>query len=108
MGGLVIAGVPAAIVIVMLVEVLKRAGLDRRFAPLAAILLGILTTVAVHLAIQWPALRIWWEVIGSGLLLGLTSSGLYSGGKAMIVKRGGSGYRELPDGEVIETARIKS
>ena len=108
MGGFVIAGVPAAIVIVTLVEVLKRAGLERRFAPLAAIVLGVMTTLAVQLAMHWPWLRAWWEAIGSGVLLGLSASGLYSGSKAMIVRRGGGGrYRETAGGDVVEaTARM--
>ncbi len=104
MGDLIVAGIPASVVIVTLVEALKKAGLARKYAPLAAIACGIALMLAVQAARVAPGLRVWWEAIGSGLLLGLTACGMYSGAKSMIVRQGGGGgkYLELPSGDVVE------
>jgi hypothetical protein len=107
-GELIIAGVPASIVIVSLVQIAKGCGMPRRYAPLLAIVLGIAVTVAIQVAVALPWLRVWWEALGAGLMLGLSACGLYSGGKSMIVsKASGARYREAPDGSVVEgTARM--
>lgn len=55
-----------------LIEVVKRLGMDSKYAPVlsivAAILLMLLTTVA------------WQAAIAQGIIVGLAASGLYSGG----------------------------
>jgi hypothetical protein len=100
-GDVLVAGVPASIVIVLLVEVCKRCGVHRKFAPVLSIGFGIGLMVVTQVVRAVPALRAWYEAAGAGLMLGLSACGLYSGGKAMIVKRVGR-YRELGPGDVID------
>jgi hypothetical protein len=66
------ASVPA---ILGLVEALKTAGLPARWAPLAAVALGILASAATFLELQWPLLH----ALLAGAGIGLAASGLYSG-----------------------------
>jgi len=83
MGELIVFGVPGAAIIVALVELAKRYGLNTRWAVLLAVGLGIALAVVVHLAQVQPQVAVWAQVVLGGLLLGLSASGLYSGGKAM-------------------------
>ena len=78
-----IFGVPAVALIVVLVELAKRYGLDSRYAPLASIAFGVLFAVLGRLAEIHPGVAEWYEVVVIGLLAGLTASGLYSGQKAL-------------------------
>jgi len=82
MDSLVLYGVPAAGLIVALVEVIKRStGLPSRWAPLLAVGLGIALGVLARL--DDPTHGTWLQTILLGLLAGLGASGLYSGGKAL-------------------------
>lgn len=82
MSELVIYGVPAAVVILGLVEVAKTSlGLPTRWAAPLAIVLGLL--LGALLKLDQPAVGSWLEVELLGLLAGLSASGLYSGGKAV-------------------------
>jgi len=62
-----------------LVEVLKRAiGISKRFIPLLAVIVGVgLSLLGLGLA---------WSNVLFGLVIGLTSCGLYSGAKASLGK----------------------
>jgi hypothetical protein len=104
MGDIIIAGVPASLVIVSLVQVAKTLGMPRRFAPLLSIALGVVLVLCVQVARQWPFLRAWWEALGAGIMLGLAACGFYSGGKAMITSHAsGKRLKETDAGDVIET-----
>lgn len=79
---MVLYGVPAAGLIVALVELVKRStGLETRWAPLLAVVLGVVLAVAARL--DDPSRGTWLEMMLLGLLAGLGASGLYSGGKAL-------------------------
>lgn len=66
--------VAAAIPVILgLVEVVKQLGLPSKFATLAAILFGI--------AISWVLGNVWPAFLTQGILMGLASSGLFSGVK---------------------------
>lgn len=80
---LVLFGVPAAVLIIVLVDLAKGYGLDSRWAPLAAIGLGILFAALGQLATQYPGFALWYEIVIVGLVTGLTAAGLYSGQKAV-------------------------
>ncbi|HLS61698.1 MAG TPA: hypothetical protein VK044_11250 [Virgibacillus sp.] len=71
-------------VIVGLVEVLKKAGLPKRFLPLASLFFGIATSVFYI----YPT-----DLKGGiivGIMIGLSASGLYSSTKNTIEKQGRS------------------
>lgn len=71
-------GVAIVGIIIGLVEVLKKAGLPKRFLPLASLILGIITGVVYVNPEDIKA------GIMIGTMLGLTSCGLYSGTKNTI------------------------
>ncbi len=79
---LVLYGIPAAGLIVALVEMVKRTvHLDTRWAPLLAVSFGVLLAVLAKL--DNPSAGTWLQVVLLGLLAGLSASGLYSGGRAL-------------------------
>lgn len=83
-GTLLVSAVPAAMVIMILTQVVKRLGVAAKFAPLTAIILGILYTMLAYIVRLYPGLTGAWQALGAGLTLGLTASGLYSGSKALV------------------------
>jgi hypothetical protein len=102
MGDVLIAGIPASLVIVSLVQAAKTLGMQRKFSPLLSIALGIALMMSVQVVQVLPWLRAWWEAMGAGVMLGLSACGLYSGGKAMIMSHAsGRRYRETEVGDVV-------
>lgn len=80
-----LVGIPIAAVIVALVELAKRQGLEAKYAPVLAVIIGLLTGALVQLS-KDPAVASWVDSLLNGLLAGLAASGLYSGGKAVAGK----------------------
>jgi len=79
---LILYGVPAAGLIVALVEVVKHTvHLDTRWAPLLALGLGVV--LAVLLRLEDPTVGTWLQTVLMGLMAGLSAAGFYSGGKAV-------------------------
>lgn len=76
-------GVSAVALVVALVQLLKALGLDGRWAPLAAIGLGLLFSGGNALAQLLPWFAQAWQVAIMGLVVGLAASGIYSGSKAL-------------------------
>jgi len=74
---LAVAGVPAMVLVPLVVEAAKRAGLPSRYAPLATLVAaGLVAALAEALPVMpglWPLAR--WAV--ATLLLGLGASGAY-------------------------------
>lgn len=70
---MIMAEVP---VVIGLVQVAKGVGLSGRFAPLLSIALGIGGLLVVGLA--------WQVAVAQGIIVGLVSSGLFSGGRALL------------------------
>lgn len=64
-------------ILIALIEVLKIAGLPSRYAPLFSLVLGVTGAAAVTMSVS-PT------TIVSGLVVGLSASGLYAGTKATI------------------------
>lgn len=75
-------GVAIVGLIVGLVEVLKKAGLPRRFLPLSSLIFGVAAGIFY---IQPSDLK---AGIIIGLMIGLSASGLYSGTKNTFEKNG--------------------
>lgn len=68
-------GIAIIPIVTMLVDVLKRAGLPAKFAPLVSIILGVI------FAIVFLSDGDMKSSIIKGLIIGTSASGLYSGGK---------------------------
>lgn len=69
-------------IIVGLVELLKGIGLPKKWCPVASVILGIAGGI-VYLCPNDLKMG-----IISGLVIGLSASGLYSSGKHMVIKNG--------------------
>ena len=65
--------------ITAIVSALKMAGLPAKYAPIASMLVGI-TIIAMVTDF------IWTDEIILGVIMGLSASGLYSGGKTLLTK----------------------
>ena len=76
-------GIPAAAIIVVLLQVCKHYGLASRWAVLVAIGLGVAFSVAVYLASISVEFAVWFKVAMAGLMTGLAAAGFYSGQKAV-------------------------
>lgn len=74
---LLVAGVPAVVLVPLVIELAKRLGLPSRYAPLASLLAASLVAAAAELAPTVPALLplLRWGV--ATLLLSLSASGAY-------------------------------
>src|SRR5690606_21049448 len=70
-------GLPAALIVLALVELVKRMGLESRWAGLLAVALGALGGAAAHLYADSPLA----QAIVQGVAVGLAAAGLYSTGK---------------------------
>jgi hypothetical protein len=83
---LLISAVPASTIIMVLVQVAKKIGMRSEWSPVLAILLGVSYTGAAYVVRIVPGTRGVYEALGTGITLGLTASGLYSGSKAMFTR----------------------
>ena len=74
-------GQASALVVVVLAvtEAIKRAGVSTRYVPLVAIVLGIVGSLYLD--------GISWLSTASGVVTGLTSSGLFSGFKKVVLNK---------------------
>ena len=73
-----IADMSAVVIIVGLIEVIKTVcGLDSKLAPVVAIALGL----AASLGLAYYSDTIAYEAVVTGLAIGLSAVGLYSGAK---------------------------
>ncbi len=70
-------------VILGIVEMLKRLGMNSKWAPLASVGIGVLLMLAGTTAEAYPGFAPWIIAIIVGLVLGLAASGLYSGQKKL-------------------------
>ena len=76
-------GIPAAVIIVVLVQVFKQYGLQSKWAVLVAMALGIGLSVCIYLASISVQFAVWFKVVMAGLMTGLAAAGLYGGQKAL-------------------------
>ena len=81
--GLTLLGVPAVVLVPVLVQGLKALGLPARWAGVAALLAGLAVAGTVEAVSAWPGVTPLVRFIVAGLLLGLASSGSYSQFKSM-------------------------
>ena len=86
MGDLIVFGVPAAAIIVALVEFAKKLGLDVKWATSLAVVLGVSLSIVANVGSLPVDAAGWSQIAIVGILVGLSASGLYSGGKALTAK----------------------
>jgi len=80
----VVAGVPAAVVVVALVEAVKAVGkIEGNRAIVVAVIVGVIVAMAAQAATIWPGFAVWWQTAVAGILLGLAACGLYDAGQAV-------------------------
>lgn len=70
-----------AAVVVGLVEAVKKVGVQDRIIPIVALIIGVAVSM---LGAELIGLKSWQEIVITGLVLGLSSMGLYSGAKSII------------------------
>ena len=79
-----VAGIPAGVVVVALVEAVKRLfKLDGDVAIAIALIVGVVVAIGAHMAAVSPAFGEWWQTVVAGLLLGLSACGLFDLGQAL-------------------------
>ena len=79
-------GIGGAVLTGVLLEALKRIWLDAagepvirdRWAVLAALGVGTVLSVAAYVGAQVPGVGTWLDVVGAGVMAGLSACGLYS------------------------------
>jgi|GEM_PF-1260103 len=82
-----VAGIPVGMVIVALVEAIKRLFKvegDRAIA--VAIVVGVVVAAGARAAQIWPEFGQGWETAIVGILLGLAACGLFDAGQALKAK----------------------
>ena len=86
----VIAGMPVAIVMVALVEFIKRVfKVEGDKAIIVAVALGIALSLLNQFAVLWPVFGQWYETVMAGLLIGFAACGLFDATNALLAKAGG-------------------
>ena len=78
-----VLGIPAAVIIVVLVQVFKQYGLQPKWKVLLAMGLGVGLSVCIYLASISVEFAIWFKVVMAGLMTGLAAIGFYSGQKTL-------------------------
>lgn len=85
---IVVAGIPAGVVVVALVEAIKRLfKFDGDVAIAVAVVVGIVVAAGAHLASISPGFGEWWQIVIAGVLLGLSACGLFDAGQALKAKK---------------------
>jgi hypothetical protein len=70
-----VGGASAIAIILGLVQVARRLGIKEKYCPLLSTVLGLLISFGYH----FSNYKTWYEALIIGLVLGLSSVGLYSG-----------------------------
>lgn len=85
-GSTTLLGVPLGFIVLGLVQVAKISGLPSQWAPLLAVMLGLVGGVALGFASGASDGMVWATDVSTGLLAGLGAAGIYSGTKATLKK----------------------
>lgn len=81
---IIVAGVPAGLVVVAVVEAIKRvAKIEGDGAIIVVVIVGVLVALAAQAATVWPGFGVWWQTAVAGILLGLAACGLFDAGQAV-------------------------
>lgn len=78
LNGIMLLGIPAVVLVPVIVQGIKSLGLPSRWAGIAALVVGLFVAGLAEAVTQWPTLTPLVRFIIAGVLLGLASSGAYS------------------------------
>jgi len=78
---ILIFGGPMVALTIGITEAIKRLGIPSKWSPIVAIVIGII------MALISSEFRVSSEVILGGMVMGLSSSGLWSGTKSVLLKK---------------------
>ena len=78
LNGLTLLGIPAIVLVPIIVEALKTLGLPNRWAGAAAIAVGLTIAALIEAIAAWPTITPIVRMLIAGILLGLASAGSYS------------------------------
>lgn len=82
-----VSGIPLVLVVLGLVEFMKKVGLAGVWLTVASLLVGVVCGVLYQMSIQMPtAFPGWFGAVIYGLALGLVAAGLYDLGKRYVEK----------------------
>lgn len=88
MDDLIVVGYPVGVVIVALVEAIKRlTGIQGKAATGISVAVGVVLVTAARAAAIWPGFGSWWEVVLTGVLLGLAACGMFDAGRLIRPER---------------------
>lgn len=76
--GMMILGVPAVILVPLIVEGLKKMGLPTKYAIFAALLAGLVIAILAESLTIWPVVTPIVRVLVATVLLGFGAAGVYS------------------------------
>ncbi len=78
LNGLTLLGIPAILLVPLIVQAMKMLGLPGRWAGVASIATGLLVAALIEAVAAWPGVTPIVRVLVTGILLGLAASGSYS------------------------------
>jgi hypothetical protein len=84
LNGITLLGIPAIILVPVLVQGMKMLGLPPKWAGLAAIAVGLAVAGLAEAITAWPQVTPFVRFLVAGVLLGLASAGAYSQYKAVL------------------------
>lgn len=82
----VVFGVAASILVKAIVNLAKELGLGGKWPLVLAIVVGIVLAAGMQLSEMYPAFALWFRVVVTGSIAGLTASELYQAEKARDAK----------------------
>ena len=80
-------GIAASVLVKAIVNMVKELGLGGKWPLVLAIGVGIALAAGMQLASTYPAFAIWFKVVMTGLVSGLTAAEIYQAQKAAQVKQ---------------------
>jgi hypothetical protein len=78
LNGITLLGIPALVLVPLVVQALKMLGMPVRWAGVASIGAGLAVAALAEAVTAWPLVAPFARVLVGGLLLGLSSAGAYS------------------------------
>ena len=78
LNGITLLGIPALVLVPVIVQGLKELGLPARWAGVAALVIGLAVAGLAEAIEAWPGATPFARFVVAGLLLGLASVGTYS------------------------------
>jgi hypothetical protein len=78
LNGIVLLGIPAVILVPMIVQGIKTLGLPDKWAGVAALMVGLLVAGLAEAVNEWPVVTPLVRFVVAGVLLGFAAAGSYS------------------------------